>query len=78
MLDPRLVEALARVLRLEPSRVTAETSAQTTPAWDSVAHLSLVLELEDVFNVRFPSEEIPNLNTAGRLQDSITRLNASG
>lgn len=74
MLDPRLTETIARVLRLEPSRVTADTSAQTTPSWDSVAHLGLILELEDVFDVRFPSEEIPVLNTTMRLQEAISRL----
>ena len=78
MLDPRLVEAISRVLRLDPSRVTPETSAQTTPSWDSVAHLSLILELEDVFDVRFPTDEIPSLNSALRLQEAILRLNGSG
>jgi acyl carrier protein len=78
MLDPRLAQAVARVLRLDVARVTPETSPDTTSSWDSVAHLSLIFELEDVFDVRFPSEEIPLLNSAARLQEAISRLNGSG
>ena len=78
MIDPRLAESIARVLRLDPARVTPDTSAQTTPSWDSVAHLSLILELEEVFDVRFPSEEIPLLNSATRLQQAISRLSGAG
>ena len=78
MVDERLAEALSRVLRIDRARVTPETSSQTTPSWDSVAHLSLILELEDVFDVRFPSEEIPLLNSAARLQEAISRLNSAG
>ena len=77
MVDERLAEALARVLRIDRARIMPETSAQTTPSWDSVAHLSLILELEDVFDVRFPSEEIPLLNSAARLQEAISRLNGA-
>jgi acyl carrier protein len=42
------------------------------PAWDSVAHLNLILAVEMEFDVRFETSEIPDLLTVGRLR---ARLN---
>jgi len=63
MLDTRLVDTLSRVFNVDPA---------TLPAWDSVGHINLILELEDVFDIRFASEEIPTLNSAERLQAAIS------
>jgi acyl carrier protein len=73
MLDQRLVDTIGRTFNLDPSRVTVDTSYENTPGWDSVGHLNLILELEDVFGIRFSSDEIPTLNSTARLQESITR-----
>jgi acyl carrier protein len=71
MLDRRLVDAVSRTLGLPPDAVTAETNHQNTPAWDSVAHLNLILEIEDVFGARFSTEDIPGLTSVGRLQQAL-------
>lgn len=72
-LDPRLVETVSQVLGLDRASITPDTSPLNTAAWDSVAHINLVLELEDVFGVRFASEEIPTLDSVGKLQVAIGR-----
>ena len=72
-LDPRLVETVSQVLSLDRASITPDTSPRNTAAWDSVAHINLVLELEDVFGVRFASEEIPTLDSVGKLQAAIGR-----
>jgi acyl carrier protein len=74
MLDTRLVQTVSRLFQIQPSSVTPETSPDNLAAWDSVGHLNLILELEDVFGIRFPSDEIPMVNTVARLQEAISRL----
>ena len=71
MLDPRLVETFSRVLDVDPSAVNDDTSPASLPKWDSVAHINLIFELEDAFEIRFASHEIPSLNTVARLQAAI-------
>jgi acyl carrier protein len=44
------------------------------PAWDSVAHLNLILALEMEFDIRFETSEIPRLLSLGSLR---ARLAAS-
>ena len=77
MLDPRLVETFSRVLDVNPSAVSGDTSPASLPKWDSVAHINLIFELEDAFEIRFASDEIPSLNSVARLQAAIENHRAA-
>ena len=72
-IDKQLIETVSRTFDLDPSQVSAQTSPSNTPAWDSVGHLNLILELEEVFQIRFSSAEIPEVNSVERLQQAISR-----
>jgi acyl carrier protein len=78
MLDPKLVEAVARNFAIKPAEVTAKTGADNVPDWDSVGHLKLILDIEETFSVRFPARDIPTLTSAGRLQEALARLQTRG
>ena len=73
ILDKRLIETVSRTFDLDPSQISAQTAPNNTPAWDSVGHLNLILELEEVFQIRFSSDEIPEVNSVERLQEAIAR-----
>jgi acyl carrier protein len=74
MLDVQLVEVISRVLDIPEQQVTPDLSFDTIAAWDSVNHLRLILGLEEAFRLRFTAEEIPNLMSAGRIQEALNRL----
>ncbi len=76
MLNERLVDTVSRTLGVEKRRVIAEMSSENTAAWDSVAHLNLILEIEEIFDVHFSSEEIPTLTSVGRLQEALAARTA--
>ena len=46
------------VLDVEESELNAGFTFKDVPQWDSVAHLSLISELEDSFGVMFDAEDI--------------------
>ena len=46
------------VLGVDNSVLNENFTFKAVPQWDSVAHLSLISELEDVFDVMFESEDI--------------------
>ena len=73
MLNQKLVAIVSKTFNVNPSAVTPETSPQNTAAWDSVGHLNLILELEEEFQVRFPTEQIPELNSVARLQEALAQ-----
>lgn len=53
----------AKVLKVEPSRLSGETRRGSIPEWDSVNHLRLVMEAEERFGTAYPLERIPALET---------------
>ncbi len=53
-LDPKLV-------------ITPETNASHVKGWDSFAHLSLIVALEERFKVSFTTKEISSLTCVGDL-----------
>jgi acyl carrier protein len=53
--------------------LTRETTAQDIEAWDSVAHVNLMLEVESLLGIRFSISEIAYLKNVGDLVDLIDR-----
>jgi len=71
-------ECMASALKLEgaaTSKITEATTAADLPQWTSVSHLSLVLELEKTFDVRFDNDEIVSLGSVAAI---LERLSAKG
>jgi acyl carrier protein len=77
MLNQRLAETIGSVLKVNVESITPDTSQQNTPAWDSMAHLQLVLRAEDAFGVRFRSDEIPALTSVRLIWDALERQGVS-
>ena len=46
------------VLRVKESDLNESFTFKDVPQWDSVAHLSLISELEDTFDIMLDSEDI--------------------
>lgn len=74
MLDPRVLTAIVDVFGVAPDDVNLQSNPETIPDWDSVGHFKLILHLEEVFGIRFPSDEIGRLTTAGRIQEALSGL----
>jgi acyl carrier protein len=69
-----LVEAISSILNIKPEAVTLETSQENTPAWDSLAHLRLILEIEQNLGIRFQSQDITRLTSVAVLNGAISKL----
>ena len=51
--------------------VTPATSRRDLADWDSVAHVKLVLSLEEEFGIRFSEDEVSSIQTVGELLEAI-------
>lgn len=69
----RLQEVFRNVFDDESLVIAIETTAQDIEAWDSVQNVTLMLEVEGVFGVRFSTSEIAYLKNVGDLVDVIER-----
>jgi acyl carrier protein len=53
--------------------ITRETTARDVSQWDSLAHVQLLVMIEQTFGVRFTSYEVHGLTRLGDLVDTIER-----
>jgi acyl carrier protein len=57
-LDERLTEVLSAVLEVPADQINEQTSPDTIASWDSMHAMTLVVSLEEEFNVLFTDQEI--------------------
>lgn len=61
--EDKLKQIVADVLEVEPSAIGADFSMDTVEQWDSLRHLTLVLAIEDGFEISVPDEEAANITS---------------
>lgn len=57
--EKRIEQAIVRALKVPNS--TSPLRMGSTPGWDSMGHMLVVVELEKEFNTRFPPFVLPQL-----------------
>lgn len=57
----RVLDTVAMVLGVERSELSAESGAETTPAWDSLNTLNIAMAIEAEFQVTLSPEEIAEM-----------------
>jgi acyl carrier protein len=55
--------------------IAADTSRGDVADWDSVAHVKIILSLEEEFAVRFSEDEVSSIQTVGDLLTAIENHN---
>jgi acyl carrier protein len=57
------IELLAEALRVQPGDLPADASLAATEGWDSMAHVRLILALEDRLDRMLEPEEVVGLSS---------------
>ena len=63
-MDDRVLEIARRCFHSR-TELSAESAPETTPGWDSMAHLEFVIALEAAFEIRMSSQDIMNMTSLG-------------
>lgn len=69
----RLTGVFRRVFHQPGLELRAELSARDVPGWDSLNHVTLMIEVEQEFDVRFGSDEVEALRCVGDLMVLLER-----
>jgi acyl carrier protein len=67
----RLTDVFRDVFNDDALDITRETTAADVPEWDSLMHVTLIVNVEKSFGVRFKSSQIAGLQNVGELVDLI-------
>lgn len=74
-LDERLTAIFEKVFGIEASDFSPSLTPEDVLRWDSLGHMTLVMELEDAFGVHLEVDEITEMSSAGKI---IEILRAKG
>ena len=67
-----MLKAVADVFGVDPNALDDKSSQENIPKWDSLAMVSLVAELEAVFEVQFDIMEIADFHNIGIIKSVLT------
>jgi acyl carrier protein len=73
----RINEVFQNVFADDELTVDRATTAEDVEGWDSLMHVTLVVNMEKAFGVRFTSSEVASLKNVGELADLIDHRLAS-
>jgi acyl carrier protein len=73
-MEEQLKAAMAAALQVQPERIQPGCGPHTIPSWDSAAHMRLVLELEQRFQIRFNDDEVAELAGYEAILSALHRL----
>ena len=68
-----LKKILSDTLGVPEMQIQEGASAQNIPAWDSVAHLNIVLSLEAAYGVSFTPEEITEMTSLEKILAALAK-----
>ncbi len=60
-IEQRVENAVVRALGIRPSAMSSPLQMGSTPGWDSMGHMTVVMELEREFQTSFPPYRLPEL-----------------
>ena len=68
---PDLEDTLGRVFGVHRTRITVDTSNENLPEWDSLAHVTLIAELESTYGLSISTEDALRLTSVEAIRSFL-------
>lgn len=72
-IDDQLLEILSKVLLMDKDEISDNLRRKDFEPWDSMAHLVIVSEIENVFGIFFEDEEVVDIWTVGDIRKVLSK-----
>ncbi|GEK31428.1 acyl carrier protein [Kurthia zopfii] len=67
----KLKEIFKEVLELDETVNIEELEYNTIPQWDSIGHMSLIAELEDVFDIMLDTDDVLDMSSFSKAKEIL-------
>lgn len=74
MNEADVFKVISVVLGVPVNRITAESSMDNVTEWDSLAHMNLIIALEDEFSVSIPDDDAANMTSVQLIKVVLSEL----
>jgi acyl carrier protein len=69
----KLIDCFVQAFAIERAMVTLKLAYQSIPEWDSVGHMVLVAEIENIFNITLDTDEIIGMSDVAKAIDILQK-----
>ena len=69
----KLIEGFVQTFAIERGAVVPGLAYQSIPQWDSAAHMALVAEIENVFNVTLDTDDIIGMSDVAKAVEILKK-----
>ena len=70
----QVIAVVADTLNVSPSTLSQQSTAENTNGWDSLAHVNLMIALEQTFDISLDVEDFAKLNSIQSITDFVDNL----
>lgn len=67
MTHQNLIDTISEILKVPPTDLTPDSALGVTPGWDSMAHVDIMMVLEDRLGIEISEESLESLTTLGSI-----------
>ncbi|MBO5506509.1 MAG: acyl carrier protein [Bacteroides sp.] len=69
-----IVNIIADVLEVDVCDIEMDTAIGDLPEWDSIHHLQIIAELENVYNIKFNAADLAELEDVSDLLSLVEEM----
>lgn len=73
----KLVQSFVQALGVTEDQVTDQLTYNTIKEWDSTAHMILISELENAFDVMLDTDDIIDMSTVAKAKEILAKYDIS-
>ena len=66
-MEEKVIKIIARILEVDIEDIEMDTAIGDLPEWDSLHHLQIIVELQEEFNIKYPQEDLAELEDVSDL-----------
>jgi acyl carrier protein len=70
-------DLIVQVFGLQPEEVKDESGPETVEGWDSLGHLNLVMEIEEIYGLELSTDDALEIVDVGSLKRILSERGAS-
>jgi acyl carrier protein len=71
------IKAFASGLQIDAGRIADGLAYNTIPEWDSVAHMSLIAELEGAFDIMLDTNDVIDMSSVGKAREILRKYSVA-
>jgi len=71
--EAKLVAAFVEALMVDESQIKDDLKYQSIPEWDSVSHMILITEIEDVFDISIETDDVIDMSSVEKAKEIVKK-----